>query len=120
MFMTLPTGQDLMVHSCLQAVKAYKGAVQADEGHPAAALALVKLHLDKGEVEAGRSVCAQLLTTQPNNVDAQLLMVQLLCTQVSSCSRFDVYSFMILKALCCKYLCVCERVTSGRQLMLIY
>ena len=40
------------------------------------------MHMDRGEEEAGRAVCAQLLTAQPDNVQAQLLMVQLLSTQV--------------------------------------
>ena len=66
----------------LQAVEAYKGAVRADGAHHEAALALAKLHLDKGVPGAGRAVCAQLLAAQPNNVEAQLLMVQVLSTQV--------------------------------------
>ena len=67
----------------LQAVEAYEGAVRVDGAHHAAALALAKLHLDKGEEEAGRAVCGQLLTAQPDNVEAQLLMVHLLATQVT-------------------------------------
>ncbi len=66
----------------LQAIEAYQGAVRVDGAHQTAALALAKLHLDKGEEEAGRAVCAQLLTVQPDNTEAQLLMVQLLSTQV--------------------------------------
>ena len=80
----------------MQAVKAYKGAVQAHEGHPAAALALVKLHLDKGDIEAARSVCAQFLASQPDNVDAQLLMVQLHCSQVRSrFTSFKVFACLL-------------------------
>lgn len=67
----------------LQAVEAYEAAVKGDAGHQAAALALAKLHLDRGDEEAGRGVCTQLLAAQPDNVQAQLLMVQLLSTQVS-------------------------------------
>lgn len=59
--------------------------MKADAGHTAAALALAKLHLDRGEEEAGRAVCTQLLSAQPDNAQAQLLMVQLLSTQVSCC-----------------------------------
>lgn len=72
-------------HLCcwLQAVEAYEAAVKGDAGHQAAALALAKLHLDRGDEEAGRGVCTQLLAAQPDNVQAQLLMVQLLSTQVS-------------------------------------
>lgn len=68
----------------VQAVKAYRGAVQADEGHSAAALALVKLHLEGGEQEAGCAACAQLLASQPHNLEARLLMVHLLCAKVCS------------------------------------
>ena len=67
----------------VQAVEAYEAAVKADAGHHAAALALAKLHLDRGEEEAGRVVCTHLLAAQPDNVQARLLMVQLLSTQVS-------------------------------------
>lgn len=73
---------DLITLKAMQAVEAYEGAVRVEGAHHAAALALAKLHLDKGEEEAGRAVCAQLLTAQPENVEAQLLMVQLLSTQV--------------------------------------
>lgn len=68
---------------CYQAAEAYQGAVKADAGQHAAALALAKLHLDRGEEEAGRGVCTRLLAAHPDNVQAQLLMVQLLSTQVS-------------------------------------
>ncbi len=71
----------------MQAVEAYEGAVRVDGAHHAAALALAQLHLDKGEEEAGRAVCAQLLTAHPENVEAQLLMVQLLSTQVQPSLR---------------------------------
>ena len=64
-------------------MEAYEAAVKADAGHHAAALALAKLHLDRGEEEVGRDVCTQLLVAQPDDVQAQLLMVQLLSTQVS-------------------------------------
>lgn len=57
--------------------------MKADGGHQAASLALAKLRLDRGEEEAGRAVCTQLLAVQPGNVQAHLLMVQLLTTQVS-------------------------------------
>lgn len=75
------------MHCCPQAAEAYEGAVKADAGHHAAALALAKLHLDRGEEEAGRGVCTRLLAAQPDNVQAQLLMVQLLTTQVSFYTR---------------------------------
>ena len=81
-------------------MEAYQGAVRVDGAHHTAALALAKLHLDKGEEEAGRGVCAQLLTSSPDNVEAQLLMVQLLTTQVrkqklvsrEACSSFEAES----------------------------
>ena len=57
--------------------------MKADGGHQAAALALAKLHLDRGEEEAGRGVCAQLLAEQPGSIQAHLLLVQLLTAQVS-------------------------------------
>lgn len=66
----------------MQAVKAYEGAVRVDEGRPGAALALAKLLLEQGQAEQGRAVCAALLQSQPSNLDAQLLMVQLLLAQV--------------------------------------
>ena len=66
----------------MQAVEAYQSAVKSDPEHHAAALALAKLHLDSGEEEAGRAVCAGLLAAQPDNVPAQLLMVQLMSMQV--------------------------------------
>lgn len=87
----------LFVGYWLQAVAAYQAAVKADAGHHSAALALAKLHLDRGEEEAGRSVCTQLLAAQPDSVQAQLLMVQLLSTQVSS----QHLSCLLLASCCC-------------------
>ena len=93
----MPPGDQLSAAACMcacpikeeqallaiQAVEAYQGAVKADAGHHAAALALAKLHLDRGEAEAGRAVCTQLLAEQPDSVQAHLLMVHLLSTEVS-------------------------------------
>ena len=66
-----------------QAVEAYEGAVQVDEGHLSSALALARLHLEQGAPEKGRAVCARLLQAHPNNLDAKLLVVQLLLAQVN-------------------------------------
>ena len=64
-------------------MEAYEGAVHVDEGHLASALALARLHLEQGAPEKGRAVCARLLQAHPNDLDAKLLVVQLLLAQVN-------------------------------------
>lgn len=85
-------------------MEAYQAAVKGDAGHHAAALALAKLHLDRGEEEAGRGVCTQLLAVQPENVQAQLLMVQLLSTQVRS-KQLSCLVLQIVTVSCCCIFC---------------
>ena len=71
-------------------MEAYEGAVQVDESHLASALALARLHLEQGAPEKGRAVCARLLQAHPNNLDAKLLVVQLLLAQVQLDCHVDL------------------------------
>lgn len=66
----------------MQAIETYRQALHLCEGHSAAAVALAKLHLALGQDDKCQEVCTGLLRAQPDNQEAQLMLAELMFSQV--------------------------------------